>query len=129
VRLRLAALCVAALALPASAGAAPAFRATFTAPTHTPKANAKWYYTVRVRNLQGKPIRATITAQVVDPFGGVHPVQYGSTTKNITNRPFTGVFRDYVQFPPESQGLRVTFRAIVKALGGKRVLTYWVKPR
>ena len=51
---RLAALCIAALALASAAGAAPAFKATFNAPTHTPKVNAKWFYTVRVTNLHGK---------------------------------------------------------------------------
>jgi len=129
VSVRLAALCIAALALASAAGAAPAFKATFNAPTHTPKVNAKWFYTVRVTNLHGKPIRATITSQIVDPYGGVHAVQFRNTGKNITNRPFTGVFRDYNQYPPESQGIRLTFRVTVKALGGRRVLTYWVKAR
>ena len=126
-KLRLAA-CAVALALPASAAAIP-FRASFSAPTHRPKVNAKWYYTVRVANLRGRPIRATITAQLVDPLGTVHPVDYGTTTKPITNRPFRGVFRDYAQYPPESRGFRLPFRVIVKALGQKRVLTYWVQPR
>ena len=51
------------------------------------------------------------------------------TTKSITNHPVRGSFTDYVQFPPESQGFRLTFRLIVKGPGGRRVLTYWVKPR
>jgi hypothetical protein len=122
-------MCLAALVFPLVAGAAPAFKATFTAPTHTPKVNVKWFYAVRVADLQGKPIRATITSQIVDPYGGVHAVEFGSTKKPVTNRPFTGVFRDYVKYPPESQGFKLTFRVIVKALGGKRVLTYWVKSR
>jgi hypothetical protein len=127
VRLRLLVICL-VLVLAPVAGAAPAFKATFAAPTHTPKVNAKWFYTVRV-TLHGKPARATITSQIVDPVGGVHPVQFGSTKKNVTNRPFSGTFRDYVLFPPEAQGVRLTFRVIVKARGGRRVLTYWVQPR
>ena len=121
---------VAALALvPVSqAGAAAPFKAVLTAATHTPKVNAKWYYTVRATR-NGKPIRATLTVQVVDSFGGVHPAQYDNTNKNIVNRPFTGVFRDYNQFPPESRGFRLTVRATVKALGAKVVLKYWIQAR
>jgi hypothetical protein len=127
VRLRLAALCVAALALSASAGAAPAFKATFTASTHTPRTNAKWFYSVRATDLRGKPVKATITSQIVDPVGGVHGVEFGCCKRLVANHRFTGVFRDYVRFPPESEGFKLTFRVIVKALGAKRVLTYWVK--
>lgn len=123
-RLLIAAL---ALVLTPAAAAAP-FKATLTAPTHTPKVNAYWYYTVHATR-NGKPIRATVTVQIVDSFGGAHPVQYDNTTKNIVNRPFTGKFRDYVQFPPDSRGFKVTFRAIVRALHAKVTLTYWVKPR
>jgi hypothetical protein len=128
VKLRLASLCVAALALPAAVGAAPPFRATLSAPTHTPKANAKWFYVVRATS-GGKPVRATITSQIVDPFGGVHAVEFGDTHRFVTNRPFRGVFRDFVRFPPESQGIRLTFRVTVRALGARRVLTYWIKAR
>ncbi len=127
-RPRLAALCVLALALPISAGAATGFNATFAAPTHTPKVNAKWFYTVRASR-RGKPVRATITSQIVDPYGGIHAVEFGCCKRNVLNHPFTGVFRDYVQFPPEAQGFRLRFRVIVKALGARRVLTYWVKAR
>ena len=112
-----------------TAAAAPAFKATFTASTHTPKVNAKWFYVVRAIDLHGKPVKARITSQILDPYGGVHAVQFGATKKLIINRPFSGVFRDYVQFPPESQGFKLTFRVIVKALGGQRVLTYWIKSR
>jgi hypothetical protein len=118
-----------ALAVPLVAGAAPSFRATLSAPTHTPKLNAKWFYVVRATNGAGKPVKATITIQLVDPFGGVHVVQFGDTMKPIVNRPFTSTFRDFIRFPPESQGFKLTVRVTVKALGGKRVLTYWVKPR
>jgi len=128
VKLRLASLCVAALALSAAVGAAPPFRATLSAPTHTPKANAKWFYVVRATS-GGKPVRATITSQIVDPFGGVHAVEFGDTHRFVTNRPFRGVFRDFVRFPPESQGIRLTFRVTVRALGARRVLTYWIKAR
>jgi hypothetical protein len=122
------AVCVAALALSASAGSAPGVTATFAASTHTPKVNAKWAYTVRVWR-GGKPVRATITSQIVDPYGGVHPVPFGCCTRNVVNHPFTGVFRDYALYPPESQGFKLTFRATVRVGTAKRVLRYWVKPR
>jgi hypothetical protein len=128
-RLRLAS-CLVALAVPTTVTAASSFKATLGAPTHTPKVNAKWVYTVRATDLKGKPVKAMITAQIVDPVGGVHAVEYGCCKRKfVTSRPFTGVFRDYVQFPPESQGFKLTFRVIVKALGARRVLSYWVKSR
>ncbi len=133
-RLRLVAVVVGALALPLAASGAAAspfkatFKATFKAPTHTPKINAKWRYEVRVTSLAGKPIKARITSEIVDPYGGVHPVEFGCCKKNVVNYAFVGVFRDYVKFPPESAGFKLTFRVTVKALGGQRALTYWVKP-
>ena len=109
------------------------FKATLMAPTHTPRVGTKWYYTIRVTDLSGKPITARLTEQVKDPTGQVHPVKYGSTQKNITNRRFTGRFRDYIIWPPDSKladflgGL--VLRATVRARGATVVLTYRVKPR
>jgi hypothetical protein len=129
VRLRLAAVCVAALALPAVTGAAPAFKASFSAATHAPKVNAKWAYVVRATALNGKPIRATVTSQIVDPIGGVHAVEFGCCKRFVTNHAFTGVFRDYVRFPPESRSVGLTFRVIVKALGARRTLNFPITVR
>ena len=130
-RLRLVALALALglLSAPSPAVAVPRFKAVFHASTHTPKVNAKWVWSVGVANLAGKPVTARITARIVDPYGGSHPVLLGATTTSITNYPVQGSFTDYVQFPPESQGFRLTFRLIVKGPGGRRLLTYWVKPR
>lgn len=117
-----------ALLVTALAIAAP-FRVALTAPTHTPKVNARWNYTVHATDLAGKPLRARITAQVVDPFGGVHPVQFGTTTKNIVNFRFTGSFHDFVQWPSEARSFRLTFRVTVTS-GGKAVRrSYWIRPR
>jgi hypothetical protein len=118
---------VLALVLTPAAAAAP-FKATISAPTHTPKVNAKLYYTIHASR-NGKPIHPTVTVQIVDSFGGVHPVQFDNTTKNIVNKLFNGTFRDYVQLPPESRGFKVTLRAIVRAAGGKTTLTWWLKAR
>jgi hypothetical protein len=127
VRLRLA-LCVAALALPLSAGAATGLRATLSARTHTPKASVKWFYVVRATR-GGRPARATITTQIVDPIGGVHAVEFGDTHRVVTNFPFRGTFRDFIRFPPETQGIRLTVRVTVKAGAARRVLNFWIKAR
>jgi hypothetical protein len=111
-----------------SALALAAIAVTLVAPTHTPAVNAKWNYSVRVTSA-GQPVRATITVQIVDPFGTVHPVEFGARKKNIVNHPFRGVFRDYIQFPPESLGFKLTLRFTVRALGTRRVLTYWIRAR
>ena len=126
-RLRLAALVLVALAFPLSAGAAAPFTVVFRAPKHTPKVMERWPWSVTAKTAAGKPLAGRVTAVVVDPIGGVHPVEYGCCkTKFITNVPFTGTFRDYVQYPLGAKGYRVTFRVTVKtALGTKRV-SYWV---
>ena len=117
-----------AVVLAPSAGAVAPIVATFTASTPTPKVNAKWFYSVRVTR-GGKPVRATITPQIVDPFGGVHPVPFGCCTKNVVDHPFRGVFRDYALYPPESKGFKLTFRVTIRVGAVKRVLTYWVRAR
>jgi hypothetical protein len=107
-----------------------AFKATLTAPTHHAKAGTKWFYTVRVTDLTGKPIRARISVQIVDPLGSVHPVQYANTKKNLTNWPINGHFRDYIIWPRSSAiGISLTLRVIVRTAKGKLSLAYSVSPR
>jgi hypothetical protein len=128
VRLRLAALCIAALAFPVAAGAAPAFKVTFAASTHTPRVNAKWIWSVKVTTPAGKLLPARISAVVVDPIGGVHPVEYGCYAKKfVTNVAIRGTFRDFVQYPLAAKGYRVTFKVTVKTARGTKAVTYWVK--
>lgn len=118
---------------PLAAGAAAPFRATLTAPGHTPKVATKWYYVIHATDLHGRPIAARLTMQIKDPTGQVHAVQYGPTKKNITNWPIKGRFRDYIIWPKDSVlasvigGLQL--RAIVTAGGRRTMLTYRVKPR
>jgi hypothetical protein len=102
--------------------------ATLTAPTHAPKIKTRWYYTVRA-TLAGKPAAVKLTAQIVDPIGGSHPVQFGSSTKNITNWPFRGRFRDSIIWPGSSRGIPLKLRVIVKVGGTKSTITYAVTPR
>jgi hypothetical protein len=108
-------------------GAAP-IRAVFDAPTHTPKVKVRWPYSVRVTRA-GAPVAGRITVQIVDPIGGVHPVKFGSTTTDITRRPFRGTFRDFVIWPASSRGIPLTLRAIVTTAYGRRTVAYRVTPR
>jgi hypothetical protein len=105
------------------------FRARLSAQTHTPKINTRWRYEVRVLDLAGRPIRARITVQIVDSFGGVHAARFGKSDRDVTNWPIKGVFRDFAIWPQESRGFRLIFRVTVSAKGQKTRLRYWVKSR
>ena len=120
-----------ALAAPAVAAAPKTLKATLTAATHTPVADntTRWPYQVKVTDLKGKPLAGRVSIAVVDPVGGVHPVQFGANTTYVTNWPFKGVFKDWVLWPPESAvGVTLKFRATVTTVKGKKVLIYVVKP-
>ena len=108
--------------------AAPAARIALQAPGHAPKVNTHWNYSVTVTR-SGKAAAATITAQIVDPIGGVHPVQFGLTTKNVNAFPFKGTFHDFVIWPAESRGIPLTFRLTVKSGTTRKVIAYPVTPR
>ena len=133
-RLRLAVIGLFLALVPLAAAALP-FKARLTAGTHSPKVNTKWPYSVRVTTLKGKSLKATITVQIVDPLGGVHPVEFGARKVNVVNHPFYGTFRDFVIWPPSSAttigGIPVAlvFRTIVKTAKGKVTLRYNVTPQ
>lgn len=114
-----------AAALATATLASGSVRATLSAPTHRPKVKTKWYYVVRVTK-DGKAARARITAQIVDPIGGVHPVEFGPTTKVIKDYPIKGSFRDYIIWPSESRGIRLTLRITVRVGTTKKIVNYWV---
>jgi hypothetical protein len=107
--------------------AAPPAKVTLVTPGHSPKIKTHWNYSVAVTRA-GKPTAATITAQIVDPIGGVHYVQFGSTTKLIKAFRFTGTFRDFVIWPADSRGIPLTFRLTVKSGPTKKVIAYHVTP-
>ena len=120
---------VVALVLPLSAGAAAGPLVVFKATTHVPKVNTKWPWSITVTK-GGKPLAGTVTAQVIDPVGGVHAVEFGGVkNKFVTNVKFKGRFSDFVIYPPISHGVRVTFRVTVKTAVGKRVVNYWAQAR
>lgn len=109
------------------AGATPA-KVALHAPGHSPKVNTDWRYSVTVLR-GGKPAAATITADIVDPIGGVHAVQFGRTTRYIKAFPFKGTFRDFVIWPADSRGIPLTFRLTVKSGPTTKVIGYPVTPR
>jgi hypothetical protein len=128
VRLRLAALVLVLLAFSPAAGAAPSFKVVFTASKHTPRVNERWPWSISVTTAAGKPLAATISAVVVDPIGGIHPVEYGCCAKKfVTNVKIKGTFRDFVQYPLSAKGYRITFKVTVKTALGTRAVTYWIK--
>ena len=103
-----------ALAAPAVAAAPKTFKVALTAPTHTPKVNVHWPYVDQGDRRSGaRRSRGRSAVAVVDPIGGVHPVQYSCCkTKYVTNVPIKGVFRDYVIWPA-----RVGDRAVRSSSG------------
>lgn len=101
---------------------------TVTAPGHMPVVNTHWNYTVRA-TAAGKPVAGKLTEQIVDPIGGKHPVEFGSSTKKITNWPFKGVFRDFIIWPASSRGIPLKLRVIVVVGTTRRVVDYAVTPR
>lgn len=129
-RLRLAALCLVCLAFPLAVDAsAGALTVVFKAAGHSPAVNKKWPWSVTAANA-GKPVAGTVTAQVVDPVGGVHAVEFGGVKNRfVTNIKFVGRFADFVLFPPISRGVGVTFRVTVKTALGKKVFNYPVTAR
>ena len=114
-----------AVIMSALAVAAP--QATLTAPGHTPKINTHWNYTVRVTD-GGKPVSARLTATIVDPIGGSHPVEFGKSTRRITNWPFKGVFRDFVIWPASSRGVPLKFKLVIRIGAVRRTIVYVVTP-
>jgi hypothetical protein len=135
VRLRIAAplLVLVATACGSSHSAAPKttthraafpFRAVLHAPTHTPKAGQPWLYSVRVTDLQGRPIRARITMRVL--FGGI-PVGKVDSGKTFF---FVGTWREPKSspliWPARSRGHPLTFEAIVTARGATKRLDYTI---
>jgi hypothetical protein len=99
-----------------------------TAPGHAPKIGTHWSYSVTAKS-GGRPAAAQITAQIVDPIGGVHQVDFGNTTKNLRNWPFKGTFQDFVIWPADSRGIPLTFRVTVKIGNMKKVINYPVTAR
>jgi hypothetical protein len=118
----------AALLAATSANGAGALKVTLNAPTHTPRNDgSKWPYAVHA-TVNGKAAAARLTVQIVDPIGGIHPVELGDTKTKLVNRRFTGVFRDFVRWNDAPAGVPLTFRVTVVSGAAKKVIDYRVVP-
>src|SRR5215210_2699120 len=110
-----------------AAALALAFKVTLIAPTHRPRVNQPWPITIRVRDPQGRPIRARLTMRFL--FAGV-PVGKVDDGRVYT---FVGSWRERkgeeIEFPASARGQRLTFQALVTARGRTIKLNYWVIPR
>src|SRR5579862_9452260 len=112
-------------AIAAAAFVAASLHVSLSVTTTKPKAGVHWPYTVHATK-NGSPAKGTITAQIVDPLGGVHPVGFGAKKGNVTKIPFKGTFKDFVIWPKTSVGYPLKFRVIVVSGGVKRVIDYKV---
>jgi hypothetical protein len=118
---------MALLALVLSTLAVASPHVTLVAPGHAPQINTHWNYAVHVVDA-GKPVSARITATLVDPIGGTHPVEFGKSTKAIVNWPFKGTFRDFIIWPPSARGVPLKLRIVVRIGNVRKTITYAVTP-
>ena len=84
-----------------------------TAPTHHPRANAKWPVTIMATNGTGQSVHATLTMRILFNGNPVGKVDNGRVYR------FFGTWREKpgqeITWPKESSGQPLEFEAIVKA--------------
>jgi hypothetical protein len=92
--------------------------ATLTAPNHTPKVGKAWPITLTAHDPHGAPVEAHV--QYLFLFNG-------AVVAKRSNYAFTGVFHDNIDWPADSVGLPLTFRALVTSAVGTKALDYPVQ--
>jgi hypothetical protein len=107
-------------AAPASPARALPFRATLIAPGHTPAVNSRWRYTVRVTNLRGDAVPASLRVYVYENDRRVNTIGWHG---------IKGSFSQTIRWPSVTRGHKLIFRVVVIATGGTTKLNYWVNPR
>jgi hypothetical protein len=110
-------------AAPAAPKALP-FRATLRATTHRPRATRLWHCTIRVVDLQGRPIQARARFQIA--FAGPSappPRRLGGL------HTFRGSYTAAYRWPRATRGEPLVFQAIVTAKGATKRLGYWIRVR
>jgi hypothetical protein len=117
---------LAALAAATVIAAAP-LKVTVTASGHAPRVGVRLKYSVAA-TVGGRRVKGLLTEVIVDPIGGVHPIDYANTKKPIKNWPFKGVFRDFIVWPKSARGVPVTWRITVVVGKTKRVVNYKITP-
>ena len=98
----------------------PRAKVTLTAPTHRPKAGAPWPIAIRAVGPDGRPLRAAVRYQYL--FAG-------QVVAHRSHYRFRGSFHDVIRWPARSQGIPLTFRAVVTTPLGTRNLDYAVRVR
>jgi hypothetical protein len=118
---------VALLASLGSASASASATITLTMSSATAVVNQPWRYTVSVQDASGAPVRARLKLQllvgtrVVGCFrGGAVARCAGSAAGDWI--PLRGKWSHAIRFPQRTLGARLTFQAVVQALGQTRKL-------
>jgi hypothetical protein len=102
--------------------AATGIRVSLTADSHRPRVGKPWHYEVRVTDMSGRPVAATVHLQIL--FGGTPVGQVGR------HRVVNGVWSETIgtegnaPFPARSRGVPLVFEAVVKARGETKRVRY-----
>jgi hypothetical protein len=130
----LSALLAAALLVPGASGSAGQSRpqarsaalwtATFTAPTHRPRARERWPVKITAYTRHGRALHGTVQYHFI--FGGKVVATRSCLDVGTTPCAFTGVYRDVVRWPARSVGVHLIFQSVVKTRLGTKKLNYWV---
>lgn len=99
------------------------FKARLTATGHRPVALAPWRYTLRVTDLNGRPIRARAT------FNITFIAQTPPPPRLIARVAFRGRARGLYRWPALLRGEPLEFQAVVKAKGATLTVRYAVRVR
>ncbi len=94
------------------------FKATLVAPNHHPVVNEKWPITVKVTNLSGKPIAATLQMNVLFAGARVGQVDNGKIYH------FVGRHHEIITWPAAAVGHQLTLQAVVKVKGKTKTLLW-----
>jgi len=95
-----------------------------TAATNTPRAGMQWKYAVR--STPRPPDAAKLTVQIVDTFGGKHPVGFHAKPGTIEDVDFDGDFEDVIIWPEKAAGWPLKLRIIVAVGDDTKTVDYQV---
>lgn len=118
--MRLVVLAIAVLALVSSAAAATPVKATMTTGSAKPVVDQPWRWVVTVKNAAGRPLVAKMRLQillgptVVGCWQGTALTQCTGANAG-TWIVFKGKRAGMIRWPAQSQGIKLTFRAVVVA--------------
>jgi hypothetical protein len=107
--------------------AAAKIHVRLTADSHRPRVGKPWHYEVRVTDVSGRPVPATVHLQIL--FGGTPVGQIGR------HRVASGVWSETIgtdgnaPFPARAKGLPLDFEAVVTARGQTKRVRYRIRVR